>query len=185
MRGSIGDAGRSFGAFGPVFGPKAPTPAGNLLRRTATLGLTSIVALLACPGAAGAGQGGRFEADYRGRTIGSPRGEVLIDIRSRGGERRKAIFKVRNIGIFCEDGTVPRIDFVQMRARFSSKRRFEGVIGSTDQGGEFYYRVDGWLGQGGRAWGEFFWLRNANATNAPNGVDCSSRRTAWEAQRVR
>jgi hypothetical protein len=92
---------------------------------------------------------------------------------------------VRNIGISCEDETTPRIDFVQLRARFTSERRFGGFIARSSDTAEFYYRVDGTLrSQGRRARGSFFWIRNADAMDAPDAVDCSSGR-GWRAKRVR
>jgi hypothetical protein len=129
--------------------------------------------------------------DYVGTIEGiAPKGEVLFRITMKNGHPVRARFQGRNVELFCDDGTYPRVTFQPISFRFRDGNVFDGDRYFLSDGNQEYYRVRGRMfGGGSRAQGYLLYIADSLDPPRPGNPempDCSTLgKSTWNAERVR
>jgi hypothetical protein len=144
------------------------------------IGLALAALIVLAPTSVGAATLGK--PDYRGDGQGGS--TVAFRLATSDGERI-AVFKAREVELFCEDLTQQRINLAPIKVPFRGGR-FETENYSLEPNGEeSFYEIKGRLRGGGRATGSLQYV--SDPVNPPGSAappDCTSQTVDWKAHRV-
>jgi hypothetical protein len=145
----------------------------------AVLGASALLGFIALPLA----EAGKTETTrYKGSFLGEP-GTVSLEVKSKNGRPRTAIFVARGFELTCQDGSTEFWSSLTLRARFGREGRFEGDIWEINSvGSSEFFQVKGEVRKR-RASGNLLVLLDREDDFPP---DCHSygSRGPWVAHRV-
>jgi hypothetical protein len=147
--------------------------------RQIPLAVVTLIAL--APTSVGAATLGK--PDYRGDGQGGS--TVAFRLATSDGERI-AVFRAREVELFCEDLTQQRINLAPVKVPVRKAGGFETEIYSLEpNGGESFYEIKGRLRGGDRSTGSLHYVSdpvNPPGSGAP--PDCDSLNVIWKAKHV-